>query len=432
MAGKKEARGFGRVRKLPSGRHQAFYSDPNAATRISRTGKVTPVRHAAPTTFTAKIDAERWLAAEQLLIERGEWTPPSLRAMLRAQKAAGIPTFERYATEWITARKVKGKPLAARTRDHYAALLENYLASFGPLPIDAISPELVTAWYDGFKPKTKKHQGHKTDGATTKAHAYSLGRAVMNTAISASGPLAGKANPFAIRGGGQSPGNKREELATAAEVDVMLATIKPEWRAAILLGVWCGLRYGELAELRRGDVDLAKRVLRVKRAVSRSKSAGVHVKTTKSLAGVRNQRIPKSIVPELEQHLRDHVGPGSDALLFPGKGGRHLSSSTFYGKAPVYGRGKQAKGKPDETVIREGNNGWYHARTEAGHPSLHFHDLRATGATLIASQGATIAEVQAFLGDSTPAAAMRYVRAAQSRMDKLTDRMDRLAKRGGW
>ena len=65
-------------------------------------------------------------------------------------------------------------------------------------------------------------------------------------------------------------------------------------------------------------------------------------------------------------------------------------------------------------------------------PTLHFHDLRATGATLMAQLGATEAEIQAFLGDSTPAAAQRYVRAARSRMKSLASRMSELAASGEW
>ena len=40
-------------------------------------------------------------------------------------------------------------------------------------------------------------------------------------------------------------------------------------RLSVLIAAWCGLRYGELAELRRGDLDLAQRVIRVRRAVAR-------------------------------------------------------------------------------------------------------------------------------------------------------------------
>ena len=58
-------------------------------------------------------------------------------------------------------------------------------------------------------------------------------------------------------------------------------------------------------------------------------------------------------------------------------------------------------------------------REAVGRP-INFHDLRATGATRLARRGAHVAEVQAFLGDSSSQAAERYVRATQNRMDELT------------
>lgn len=38
-------------------------------------------------------------------------------------------------------------------------------------------------------------------------------------------------------------------------------------RLMVELAAWCALRFGEVAELRRGDVDLKNGVIRVSRAV---------------------------------------------------------------------------------------------------------------------------------------------------------------------
>ena len=51
---------------------------------------------------------------------------------------------------------------------------------------------------------------------------------------------------------------------------------------------------------------------------------------------------------------------------------------------------------------------FYKARDGAGRSDLRFHDLRHSGAVLAAATGATLAELMARLGHSTPAAAMRY------------------------
>ena len=49
MAGKKGRRGWGWIRRLPSGRYQATYMGPDV------------LRHRAPHTFSRRMDAERWL-----------------------------------------------------------------------------------------------------------------------------------------------------------------------------------------------------------------------------------------------------------------------------------------------------------------------------------------------------------------------------------
>jgi len=66
------------------------------------------------------------------------------------------------------------------------------------------------------------------------------------------------------------------------------------------------------------------------------------------------------------------------------------------------------------------------ARAAAGRPDLHFHDLRHTGAVLAAQTGATLAELMARLGHSTPGAAMRYQHAAAGRDKAIAEALSRL------
>jgi integrase len=53
----------------------------------------------------------------------------------------------------------------------------------------------------------------------------------------------------------------------------------------MLLAAWCALRFGELAELRRGDIDTKAGVIRVRRGVVRAAGETI-VKAPKSAAGV--------------------------------------------------------------------------------------------------------------------------------------------------
>ena len=92
MAATKGHRGWGWVRKLPSGNYQASYLGPDLR------------RHYAPMTFTAKMYAEGWLSNERQSLELGTWTPPAQRA---AEKKAAVLTLADYAATWIEYRNVK-------------------------------------------------------------------------------------------------------------------------------------------------------------------------------------------------------------------------------------------------------------------------------------------------------------------------------------
>lgn len=407
MARKSERRQFGQITKLASGRFRARYSDPTG--RLTPAGE--PVRHNAPYTFDSRVDAEGWLTDERRLISSGAWTSPEARReAARQAELSRLPTFSDYATRWISDRRVKGRALAPRTQDAYRDYLKRFLTpTFGDLHLDEITPGMVNLWFDRLWPQRK---GRSDTGDSQRAKIYSFARAVMNTAVSAHGPMPGGMNPFAVRGAGVAPYKRRDaQVVTGEEFATMLATIRVDRRPMLLLAMWCGLRYSEIASLRRPDIDLKAGTVKVSKAVSRSRS-GVADKVPKSDAGNRVVRIPSHVLPEIKAHLHARVN-GRDGLLFPGSDGQHLAPATFYGK------------------LGANSNGWYAARHAAGRDDLTFHDLRASGATLM-SQDATEAEVQQWLGDSTPQAAQRYVRASRSRMAEHADRLSALAERGEW
>ncbi len=181
------------------------------------------------------------------------------------------------------------------------------------------------------------------------------------------------ANPCRIRGAGQTKRRVKIEPASVAELERIVAEVPPRYRLMVLLASWCALRFGELTELRRRDVQGDR--LRVRRGV-------VHVGgqyaigAPESDAGVRDVAIPPHLLPVVKGHLLKHTQPGADGLLFPGAGGGHMAPSSLYGV-------------------------FYPAREKAGRPDLRFHDLRHTGAVLAAATGATLAELMGRLGHST-------------------------------
>ena len=176
------------------------------------------------------------------------------------------------------------------------------------------------------------------------------------------------------------------------------------YQLMVLLASWCALRFGELTELRRGDIDLSGEVIRVQRAVVRA-GGEFTVTTPKSEAGQRDVAIPPHLLPTIEKHLANHVEAPRDSLLFPAVQGEHLAPATLYRQ-------------------------YYKARDAAGRPDLRFHDLRHSGAVLAAATGASLAELMARLGHSTPQAAMRYQHAAAGRDREIAALLSKMAHGG--
>jgi integrase len=100
-------------------------------------------------------------------------------------------------------------------------------------------------------------------------------------------------------------------------------------RLMVLPAAWCDLRFEELTELRRDDVDTQQGVLRIRRGVTWVEGEFI-VGTPKSDAGIRDVAIPPHLLPVVQQHLRDNISGGRDGLLFPASDGiTHLTPSSL-------------------------------------------------------------------------------------------------------
>mgnify|MGYP002136361791 CR=1 FL=1 len=381
-----ERRSFGRLRQFRSGRWKASYTGPD--------GKL----YEAPATFADKIDAQAWLTDRRREIDRDLWSPPSTVEQKKAaavRKKAAAERFDDYSERWLKTRTVKGRPLKPRTVDHYQQILDDHLIpAFGRKAVRDITMESVDRWYA----KTL------ADKPTMRAHAYSLLRTILETARTRDRLI--ETNPCLIRGGGSTTRTVKPKPATLDQLDAATAAMPDRYRLMVPLAAWCALRFGELVELRRGDIEISERtevdddgnevvirsgVVKIRRGAVRTADGWV-IGDPKSEAGARDVAVPPHLVPAVKAHLASqYVGRKADALLFPAAHtGGHMQPSALY-------------------------RHWYKARTAAGREDLRWHDLRHSGAVLAAQTGATLAELMARLGHSTPQAAMRYQHAAQGR-----------------
>jgi integrase len=361
----RKRRGFGRLRELPSGRWQAAYVGPDLKL------------HQAPHTFASDIAAEGWLAAERKKIDLGTWGA--------VERSDGI-TLRAYTDKWMAHRQLR-----PRTRGLYESILERLiLPEVGDAQMVTLTPARVRQW----------HTGLGVDHPTRNAHAYALLHAICSTAVQ---DEILDANPCRIQAAMQTKRRREIDILTPAEVDQLAAKMPAALRASVILAAWCGLRWGETSELRRGDIADDCSVLHVRRAVT-YRVGHFYVGEPKTAAGIRDVAIPPHIRPVILAHLKTHVGRPADSLLFGEQDGRHLPPYLY-------------------------RNHWKKARAAIGKPNLRVHDLRHVGAVLAAQSGATTAELMHRLGHTTPAMALRYQHVAEGRDAEIAERLSKLATR---
>jgi integrase len=358
MAAKR--RQFGRVRKLPSGRWQARYPDPD--------GQLRP----APETFGIRREAEVFLSLMEADLQRGDWRDPD----------AGSVNFLEYAEAWI-----KERDLRPTTLELYKRLLRIHLApTFGEFDLDQITAPRIRTWRAALLDADKR---------ITAAKAYRLLKAVLATATD--DDLI-RRNPCRIKGAGKESSPERP-TATIEQVYQLAELVGERWRAMVLLAAFTTLRPEELAELRRRDLDALAGSVRIRLAAPELTTGRRVVGDPKSDAGKRVVTIPSVIAPEVKHHLDVFAEAGPDGLVFVGPEGGAFRRSSF-GRI------------------------WRKARDRAGMPGFRFYDLRHTGNTLAAATGASLKELMARMGHASVRAAMIYQHATAERDKKIADGMD--------
>ncbi len=220
----------------------------------------------------------------------------------------------------------------------------------------------------------------------------------MNTAVADEMILR---NPCQIAKAGVERARERP-VATVAQVSALADAILPRFRVLVLLAAWCGLRRGELLALQRGDLDLERGTVRVERSMQQLIHGELVVGPPNSDAGQRVVAVPPHLMPELRDHLEHFAGLGDHALVFTGE-----------------------KGGPVRPHVLQ--KAWEQARQPLGLGDFHFHDLRHTGNTWVASTGASTKELMARMGHSTSEAAIRYQHATSDRDHAIAVALSKLA-----
>jgi integrase len=304
-----------------------------------------------PETFVHKADADRALTLIEAEVTRGSWIDP---------ERSKIKLID-YAEVWIDQRP----GLRPRTIEIYRGLLRRLVAPYlGNVRLGAIDTPMIRDW------RTRLLSQGTSVSQTAKAHRFL--RAVFMTATD---DRIIPRNPCRIRGAGEENAEERPVLTLRQLYDLADRMPRECFRVLVLVAALASLRWGEVAALRRSDIDLAAGTVSVRRQQIELDTGRLVAGAPKSRAGLRTVVVPSATLPAIRSYLDACVGPEAESLIFTGARGGQLRRSNF------------------RRAVK-----WSEAVAAVGAPGLHFHDLRHTGNQLAADTGAGLRDLMARMG----------------------------------
>lgn len=280
-------------------------------------------------------------------------------------------TLQEYLENWL--ENIHKPVIRLSTYLNYRKLIKNYLVpGLGKVKVQKLTPQQVQAFYskkirDGLSPKTVNNVHVLLHKALDNAVKWNmLPRNVCDAVTPPRIP------------------RKEKNVLTREQAHTLLKEVKAHRLEALLtLAVTTGMREGELLALRWQDIDLEHGSLQVKRAVTYLKEYGYVESEPKTAKSQRTIKLPVFVVSILLTHRlqqkeqKQEVGTTwiDKGLVFTNAQGYYLSPSTLL--------------KMFKRFL-----------VSIGLPSMRFHDLRHSAATILLAMNTHPKVVQEILGHS--------------------------------
>ena len=281
----------------------------------------------------------------------------------------GKYTVGQWLDEWFDAyAKVK---VRASSHQTYKGYIENHIKpNIGDIPIEKLTSLRLQKFYrklltEGRVPRIESENQPKGLSAKTVRNIHQVISSAMSMAVKHKLILSNPAE------GCELPKVEHKEMHTipAEQLGAFLREAKESGVYELYyLDLATGLRRGELLGLKWEDVDLAHGVIHVRRQVYRidGEVKEVPLKTKNAYRNISISKDAVKMLQEMEKHrIREYV--------FPSPSGGPIS--------------------PDSVL-----NMLHRVLKRAGLPSMRFHDLRHSFATLALQNGVDIKTVSGMLG----------------------------------
>jgi integrase len=359
-----------------------------------------PLNSELSKTFRTEQEAKDWLARQRGSQLDGSFIDP--RAMERP--------FADVVTTW---RESWPGRLSPTTERRYDSILRKYLEpELSRVPVGRITREVVQRYMNRLTSEIDPDTELPAHAPGTVRNVFAVLRTAMAEALALN---VIRVNPCT---GVRLPRARREEMLflSADEVRAVAEAIDPQYRVLVYTAAWTGLRAGELAGLQRGDVDLLRGVLHVRRSL-RDVNGRLEIGTLKTEHSRRTVSLPGFLKDMLREHLSSPAtnGTGPEAYVFTMKGGSPLRHGSVYGR-----------------YFKRAVAGWTDAKGRE-HPGalpdrlhrLRWHDLRHTAVALAIQTGAHPKLIASRLGHSSITITLdRYGHLFPSMEEALAEALD--------
>jgi integrase len=299
----------------------------------------------------------------------------------------GSRTVSEVLTLWLDSITVE--PATAR---YYRRHAETIRAALGTLRIDQLTRGHVEQLYRTLSTSGKSDGTGMAPGTVAQVHAVltltldyaeAFEWVPRNVAAKAKLPKANGLHGKAVTA---------QEIPSTEQVEAMISYDGPVFGTVIMVLAHCGMRRGELCALKWSDVDLKAGTLTVQRSIDEQTGILPREKGRKAGGTVKMDLAP-FCVQALQAH-RDMFGPSFNPYVFgPTRGDTPLSGKAVSRKVT--------------------------AAADATGQRWTAHSLRHYMASKFLSNGYTLAEVAARLGDTVEVTARVYVHFLKDSAKKL-------------
>lgn len=312
---------------------------------------------------------------------------------------AGEVSFRVFAEQWMERHECR-----ARAREKIESNLRNHIVDFfGDRRLKDIEQSDVVDW---------KIKLGGTLAPTTAKSVFGYGVAIFKAAVAV------KKIPDSPFDGVEAPKPLQEDVEPLPVelVQSLIDVVPKRHRALIVVGAAAGLRLGEALTLEANHISRLHRkgpVLRVRQQLGVNSGRPLFLAPPKTAKSRRDVPMSDILQLELAAHLEEFPGipwtlddESSDRairrparLLFAGSDGEPIRHQRI--AAMIRGCRSAAFAMYRQTATDVLDRAHVEAQI-AQHAEFTFHDLRHFYASLLIANGATVHEVQAALGHSTP------------------------------